>query len=102
MSKRPRRNHSPAFKRKAALAPVRGEKTLTELAQHFDVHPDQITQWRSQLWAAPPASLDRRRTRSPPQRPIRLREVSTSLTVPTRPKTPAIKAAHKATTSIRR
>ena len=49
MSKRPRRNHSPAFKRKAALAPVRGEKTLTELAQHFDVHPDQITQWRSQL-----------------------------------------------------
>jgi len=32
-----------------ALAAVRGEKTLTELAQHFDVHPNQITQWRSQL-----------------------------------------------------
>jgi transposase-like protein len=32
-----------------ALAAVRGEKTLAELAQQFDVHPNQITQWRSQL-----------------------------------------------------
>ena len=39
MSKRPRRNHSPAFKAKVALAAVRGEKTLAELAQQFDVHP---------------------------------------------------------------
>ena len=49
MSKRPRRNHSPAFKAKVALAAVRGEKTLAELSQQFDVHPNQITQWRSQL-----------------------------------------------------
>lgn len=49
MSKRPRRNHSPAFKAKVALAAVRGEKTLAELAQQFDVHPNQITQWRLQL-----------------------------------------------------
>lgn len=49
MSKRPRRNHSPAFKAKVALAAVGGEKTLAELAQQFDVHPNQITQWRSQL-----------------------------------------------------
>ena len=49
MSKRPRRNHSPAFKAKVALAAVRGEKTLAELAQQFDLHPNQITQWRSQL-----------------------------------------------------
>ena len=49
MSKRPRRNHSPAFKAKVALAAVRGEKTLADLAQLFDVHPNQITQWRSQL-----------------------------------------------------
>ena len=49
MSKRPRRNHSPAFKAKVALAALRGEKTLTELAQQFDLHPNQITQWRSQL-----------------------------------------------------
>ena len=49
MTKRPRRNHSPAFKAKVALAAVRGEKTLAELAQQFDVHPNQITQWRLQL-----------------------------------------------------
>ncbi|MEO6248732.1 MAG: transposase, partial [Sphingomicrobium sp.] len=39
MSKRPRRNHSPVFKAKVALAAVKGERTLTELAQQFDVHP---------------------------------------------------------------
>jgi transposase-like protein len=49
MSKRPRRNHSPAFKAKVALAAVRGEKTLAELAQQFDVHPNQITTWKAQL-----------------------------------------------------
>src|SRR5687768_925378 len=49
MSKRPRRNHSPAFKAKVALAAVKGEKTLAELAQQFDVHPNLITQWRGRL-----------------------------------------------------
>ena len=49
MSKRPRQNHSPAFKAKVALAAVRGEKTLAELAQQFDVHPNQITTWKAQL-----------------------------------------------------
>ena len=49
MTKRPRRNHSPAFKAKVAIAAIKGEKTLAELAQQFDVHPNQITQWRGQL-----------------------------------------------------
>ena len=49
MSRRPRRNHSPAVKAKVALAAIKGEKTLIELAQEFDVHPDQIKQWRDQL-----------------------------------------------------
>jgi transposase len=49
MSKRPRRNHTPAFKAKVALAAVKGEKTLAELAQQFDVHPNQITQWKGLL-----------------------------------------------------
>jgi transposase len=49
MTKRCRRNHSPAFKAKVALAAVRGEKTLTELAEQFDVHPNQIRQWKDQL-----------------------------------------------------
>ena len=49
MSKRPRRNHTPAFKAKVALAAVKGEKTLAELAQQFDVHANQITAWKGQL-----------------------------------------------------
>ena len=42
MTKRPRRNHSPAFKAKVALDAIEGEKTLAELAKLHDVHPNQI------------------------------------------------------------
>lgn len=49
MPRRPRRNHSPAFKAKVALAAIKGEKTMSELAQQFDLHSNQITQWRDQL-----------------------------------------------------
>lgn len=49
MTKRTRRNHTPAFKVKVALAAIKGDKTLAELSQQFDVHANQITTWRSQL-----------------------------------------------------
>jgi transposase-like protein len=49
MSRRARRTHSPAFKAKVALAAIKGEMTLAQLAEHFDVHPNQITQWKVQL-----------------------------------------------------
>jgi transposase len=49
MSRRPRRNHTAAFKAKVALAALKGEKTLSELAQQLDVHAHQITHWKSQL-----------------------------------------------------
>ena len=49
MSRRPRRNHSPAFKAKVALAAIKGDRTLAELAEQFDVHPNQITSWKAQL-----------------------------------------------------
>ena len=50
MSKRARRNHAPAFKaKKVALAAIKGEKTLADLAQQFDIHSNQITQWKAQL-----------------------------------------------------
>jgi transposase len=49
MTKRTRRNHTPAFKAKVALAAIKGEKTLAELSQLFDVHPNQITNWKGQL-----------------------------------------------------
>ena len=42
MSRRPRRNHSPAFKAKVALAAVKGVRTIAQLlAEHFDVHHNQ-------------------------------------------------------------
>lgn len=47
--RRPRRNHTAAFKAKVALSALKGDKTLAELAERFDVHANQITQWKTQL-----------------------------------------------------
>jgi len=49
MLRRPRRNHTPVFNSKVALAAIKGDKTVAELAQQFDVHANQITQWKTQL-----------------------------------------------------
>ena len=49
MSKRPRRKHSPAFKAKVALAALVGDKTLAQLSQEFEVHQNQIVEWKQQL-----------------------------------------------------
>ena len=49
MSKRPRRNHSPAFKAKVAVEALKDGQTLVELAERFQVHPNQITEWKKQL-----------------------------------------------------
>lgn len=49
--RRTRRNHGATFKAQVALAVVKGEKTVAELAEHFQVHPTQITEWKQQLLA---------------------------------------------------
>ena len=49
MTKRTRRNHSSSFKAKVALTALRGEKTLIEIAEQFEVHPTQVTEWKKQL-----------------------------------------------------
>ena len=49
MNRRPRRNHSPTFKAKVALAAVKGDRTIAQLAEQFDVHPNQVTAWKAQL-----------------------------------------------------
>jgi transposase len=41
MNRRPRRNHSPAFEAKVALAAIKGDRTIAQLSEHFDVHPNQ-------------------------------------------------------------
>ena len=49
MKKRARRNHSPVFKAKVALAAIKGDRTLAQLSEQFDVHANQITDWKDQL-----------------------------------------------------
>jgi len=47
--RRKRRNHLPAFKAKVALAAIKGDKTLAELSSQYDLHVNQINDWRKQL-----------------------------------------------------
>ena len=49
MSRRARRNHSPAFNAKVALAAIKGERTIAQIAEQFDVHPNQVTTWKTPL-----------------------------------------------------
>ena len=49
MARRLRRNHTPAFKAQVALAAIKSDRTLAQLAEQFDVHPNQITSWKAQL-----------------------------------------------------
>ena len=56
-----RRNHSTAFKAKVALAAAKGDKTVAELAGEYQVHPNQITQWKKQLLESLPEIFSRRR-----------------------------------------
>ena len=49
MARKQRRKHSSAFKAKVALAALKGDKTIVELAEQFEVHPNQITEWKRQL-----------------------------------------------------
>ena len=49
MKRRTRRNHTPAFKAKVALAALKNDRTMAQLAEQFDVHPNQIATWKDQL-----------------------------------------------------
>jgi transposase-like protein len=63
--KNKRRNHTAQFKAKVALAAARGDKTITELASEYEVHPNQSTQWEKQLFESLPEISPRRRQNEP-------------------------------------
>src|SRR5258706_12511008 len=65
MTRRTRRNHTPAFKAKVALAAIKGEKTLADLALQFDVDPNQITSWKAQLLEGAVGGFDSGAARPP-------------------------------------
>ena len=73
MTKRSRRTHVPAFKAKVALAAIKGDKTLAELAQQFDVHPNQITTWRAQLLEGAAGVFGAAPSEAPAEPPIDLK-----------------------------
>ena len=73
MTRRPRRNHTSAFKSKVALEAIKGEKTLSELAHQFDVHANQIKQWRDQLLAGVEGVFNKDSTSSKPEPTINVK-----------------------------
>ena len=65
MSRRTRRTHSPSSEAKVALAAVRGDRTLAELAERFEVHPNQIQSWKKQLTESAEEAFTRGRGGAP-------------------------------------
>jgi transposase len=59
MTKRPRRNHSSAFKAKVALEAIKGEQTLVELSERFQIHPNLIVEWKKVLLERAPDVFDK-------------------------------------------
>ena len=57
--RRKRRNHSAKFKAKVAIATIRGDKTLVELSEQYEVHPNQIQDWRRKLLEGAEEVFDR-------------------------------------------
>jgi len=66
MAKRTRRNHGAGFKAKVALEAVKGERTLAELAERFQIHPNQITMWKKQLLDRASEVFDKDKKAQPP------------------------------------
>ena len=66
MTKRPRRNHSSAFKAKVALEAIKGDQTLVELSERFQVHSNLITEWKKILLEGASDVFDKGRSSKEP------------------------------------
>lgn len=58
-----RRQHGADFKARVALAALKGDKTINEVAAHYEVHPTMVTAWKQQALAALPQLFSRRSAR---------------------------------------
>ncbi|MBC7254429.1 MAG: transposase [Actinobacteria bacterium] len=76
MAKRPRRNHTAAFKAKVALEAVKEEKTVVEIAEIYDVHPNQVTQWKKQPLERASEAFEKER---PPEEGPSVRELNAKI-----------------------
>ena len=57
--RRKRRTHKPEFKAKVALAALQGDLTMAEIMKKFDVHANQVTDWKKQLLSSAPEVFGR-------------------------------------------
>ena len=73
MSKR--KNHKPAFKARVALEAIRSERTVSELASHYGVHPTQIHQWKKALLEGAPEVFERGRKSAPETDPEQIKDL---------------------------
>jgi transposase-like protein len=63
MRKRQRKSYTPEFKVKVALEAIKGQRTINEIASHYDVHPNMVTQWRKQAIESLPEVFSSQRDR---------------------------------------
>ena len=75
MTKRTRRNHSPAFTAKVALAAIKGDRTIQQLSDHFAVHVSQISIWKEPLQACAADIFENRSEAKPPAPEIDLKAI---------------------------
>lgn len=67
MSRKTRRNFSPEFKAKVAIEALREQQTLSELAAKYELHPNQISDWKKQLLGGAGAVFDGKASAAPPE-----------------------------------
>src|SRR5258705_13438915 len=63
MKKRQRKTYTTEFKVKIALEAIKGQRTISEIATHYGVHPNMVTQWKKQVIESLPEVFSTRRER---------------------------------------